>query len=224
MTRENVGNKVRLGDTRDVRMPRLRLKPTAHGRGHVDGAWWPRSDDLMTELPDLIAVLSGRLGAVGQVMYHPGEWTTTPTELVASERAVHLDKARDQAPNTVEFLGAAGNKLVLLVVPAYIDPDQAHAIVVAAAASGDVSSVDALLMISLQDRESRTERDAARERWDSQRNARQARRDRSSALRQFVPAPSPCRSAPPDYNQVLHRHSRLFCPVAEEFVEQGVVR
>ena len=26
--------------------PRLRLKPKAPQSGYVDGAWWPRSDDL----------------------------------------------------------------------------------------------------------------------------------------------------------------------------------
>ena len=38
--------------------PRLRLKPKAPTSGYVDGAWWPHSDDLPIELPDLLAVLS----------------------------------------------------------------------------------------------------------------------------------------------------------------------
>ena len=56
----------------------------------------------------------------------------------------------------------------MLVVPVNTDPDQAHAMVAAAAASGNVSSIDTLLMISVEDRESRTERDVARRRWDLQ--------------------------------------------------------
>jgi Family of unknown function (DUF5994) len=48
--------------------PRLRLKPKAPMSGRVDGAWWPRSDDLTKELPDLLAVLSVRLGAIDRVM------------------------------------------------------------------------------------------------------------------------------------------------------------
>ncbi len=44
--------------------PRLRLKPKAPTTGYVDGAWWPRSDDLAIELPDLLAVLSVRLGDI----------------------------------------------------------------------------------------------------------------------------------------------------------------
>ena len=42
--------------------PRLRLKRKAPRTGYVDGAWWPHSDDLAAELPDLLAVLSA--GAV----------------------------------------------------------------------------------------------------------------------------------------------------------------
>ena len=41
--------------------PRLRLKRKLPVTRYVDGAWWPHSDDLPTELPDLLAVLSVRL-------------------------------------------------------------------------------------------------------------------------------------------------------------------
>ncbi len=64
MTRGQAGDSSRWDATRGVHTPRFRLKPTAHASGYVDGAWWPRSDDLTTELPGLIAVLSIRLGAL----------------------------------------------------------------------------------------------------------------------------------------------------------------
>jgi hypothetical protein len=40
---------------------RLRLKPKGPTTGYVDGAWWPRSADLVGELPELFAVLAVRL-------------------------------------------------------------------------------------------------------------------------------------------------------------------
>jgi Family of unknown function (DUF5994) len=189
MTREQARNSLRWDGARGVRTPRFRLKLTAHGSGYVDGAWWPRSDDLMTELPDLIAVLSVRQGAISRVMYNLTEWRVTPTELVTSGRPVQLDGCRGQRPGTVEFLDAKGNKIVLLIVPFHIDPDQAHAIVMAAAAPDNVSSVDSLLMISVKDRESRTTRDAARDRWDSQVRAKRPKsRGRPATLRYAFPA------------------------------------
>ena len=207
MTREQARDSLRWDGTRGVRTPRFRLKPTAHGSRYVDGAWWPRSDDLMTELPDLIAVMSARQGAISRVMYNLTEWRLTPTELVTSGRAVRLDGYRGQPPGTVEVLDAKGNKIVLLVVPFHIDPDQAHAIVMAAAAPGNVSSVDTLLMISVKDRESHTKWDAARERWDSQGRAKQTKsRDRPPILRQVFRASSPYGSGPPsDHNLATKR-------------------
>src|SRR5947209_12335323 len=123
MTREKARNNLRWDDTRDGRTPRFRLKTTSLCSGHVDGAWWPRSDDLMTELPDLISVLSARQGAISRVMYNPSEWTIAPTEVLTSERAVRLHRSSGQPPNTVEVVDAKGNKVVLLVVPAHVDPD-----------------------------------------------------------------------------------------------------
>jgi hypothetical protein len=173
MTRGQARDSSTQDANRGVRMPRFRLKPTVHGSGHVDGAWWPRSDDLTTELPGLIAVLSRRLGVISCVMYNNTEWRTSPAELVSGGCVVQLDGYRGQPHNTVEVLDPKGDNIVLLVVPVHIDPDQAHDIVIAAAAPGDASTVDTLLMISTEDRESRTERDAARDRWDSECQAQQ---------------------------------------------------
>jgi Family of unknown function (DUF5994) len=168
MTLEQARSSLRWERTRVARTPRFRLKRTAHDGGYVDGAWWPRTDDLIAELPDLIAVLSVHQGAIRRVMYNLNEWRITPTEIVIGGRAVQLDGCRGHLPNTVEVLAAKGNTIILLVVPFHIDPDRAHAMVMTAAAPGNVSTVDTLLMISVKDRESRTNRDAARERWGSQ--------------------------------------------------------
>jgi Family of unknown function (DUF5994) len=168
MTLERASNRFTRDGTPGVGTPRFRLKSKAQcGVGYVDGAWWPRSDYLMTELPDLLGVLSLRLRAINRVRYDPGEWTAAPAELTYGGKRVRLD-GWHRPTNMLEVLDAEGNKVALLVVPFRTDPDRAHAIVLAAAASGNVSSVDTLLMISRKDRESRTERAAARERWDSQ--------------------------------------------------------
>lgn len=136
--------------------PRLRLKPKAPPTGCVDGAWWPHSDDLSTELPDLLAVLSVRLGAIDRVTYNLYEWATAPARLPTDEGAVRLNGYRLQPANTLEVLGVNRNKIVLLVVPAHSDPDRAHDIMMAAAAPDDASTVDGLLMTGAQDATTRT--------------------------------------------------------------------
>jgi hypothetical protein len=39
---------------------RRSLTPRAPRSGSVDGAWWPRSTDLVAELADLLALFAGR--------------------------------------------------------------------------------------------------------------------------------------------------------------------
>ena len=145
MAREQARDSFRRHNTRGLHTPRLRLQPKASRSGYVDGAWWPRSDDLTTELPDLIAVLGFRLGPVDRVAYNVDEWTRAPVELATGGRAVHLDGHHRQPPNTVEVQDTNRNKMALLVVPSQTDPDHAHAIVMAAAAPNNSSTVDTLL-------------------------------------------------------------------------------
>jgi hypothetical protein len=167
MTLEHPSNRFMRDGTPGVRTPRFRLKSKGQcGVGCVDGAWWPRGDCLVTELPELLGALSHRLGDISRATYHPGEWSAAPAELAYGGKVVRLDSRRPLA-NTLEVLDAEGNKIVLLVVPFRTDPDQAHAIVMAAAASDNVSSVDTLLMISVKDRESRAKSAAAQQRWGS---------------------------------------------------------
>ena len=117
--------------TRPENTPRLRLKPKAPTSGYVDGGWWPHGDDLPTELPDLLAVLSVRLGLIDRVIYNLTEWANAPNRLSTGGRVV---------------------RLVLLVIPAQTDPEHAHAIMMAAATREDASTIDGLLATRTQKR------------------------------------------------------------------------
>jgi hypothetical protein len=125
--------------------PRLRLKRKAPMTGYVDGAWWPRSDDLTTELPDLLSELSVRLGAAARVTYNLDEWAKAPRKVPIGGRIIRLDGYHRQPPNTLGVLDAYGNKIVLLVVPVRTEPDRAYTIMTSAAVTDDASSVDTLL-------------------------------------------------------------------------------
>ena len=124
---------------------RLRLKPKALPTGFVDGAWWPRKADLATELPDLLTVLSIRLGRIGSVAYGSREWAKAPDRIVVGDHLVHLSGSRRRERNTVEILGASGTSIVLLVVPPHTGADSARGAMMAAAAPGDASTTDFLL-------------------------------------------------------------------------------
>ena len=151
MTRQQTRTDVVGQDASPAHTPRLRLKPKAPASGYVDGAWWPHSDDLAAELPDLLAVLSVRLGRIDRVLYNFNEWVKAPAKLATGTRSVRLDGYSLQPVNTVEVLGLNRNNVVLLVVPQRTDPDQAHTTLMAAAGPGNVSTVGNLLATSLPD-------------------------------------------------------------------------
>jgi hypothetical protein len=126
------------------------LKPKAPRSGYVDGAWWPRSDDLATELPDLLAVLSVRLGPIDRFIFNLNEWPTASAKFSTGGRRVRLDGYRRQPANTVEVLGLNRNRIVLLVVPPNADADKAHATLMAAAVPSNKSTVDNLLVVTAE--------------------------------------------------------------------------
>ncbi len=140
------------------RTPRLRLKPKAPHSGYVDGAWWPHSADLAAELPDLIAVLSVRLGPIGRVVYRSDEWPATPRKLFTAGRTIRLDGYGIQPPHTVEILGLNRQSVVLLVVAPHADPDQAHVAMMTAAGPNNAVTVNDLLITSAEEPEGRMRR------------------------------------------------------------------
>ena len=167
MTLQQAQTDVRRHHTPPDYTPRLRLKPKAPPTGYVDGAWWPRSDDLTRELPDLLAVLSVWLGAIQRVIYSLNGWAKAPAILETGGRLVRLD-GFPPAKNTLEVLGVNRHKIVLLVVPPHTNPDDAHDYMMTAAGPNNTSTVDGLLTISARDRETRTQTAAREERWNSE--------------------------------------------------------
>ena len=105
--------------------PRLRLKPTALGTGYADGAWWPRTTNLTTELHVLISVLADRVGTTEQVRF---DWNS----MSVSQRGIDRpDGVRvsgplpDQPPDIMYVFGTDGRRWELLVIAPMTDADGA---------------------------------------------------------------------------------------------------
>jgi hypothetical protein len=84
---------------------------------HIDGAWWPRSTDLVTELPALLAALSERLGQVVMVGYLRNGWTDTPPEIDLAGQTIELLGFDSAEPASVILIGHDGHHLTLRVIP-----------------------------------------------------------------------------------------------------------
>ncbi|QLY29250.1 DUF5994 family protein [Nocardia huaxiensis] len=112
--------------------PRLALKPSGRPAGYLDGAWWPYSADLADELPDLLPVLTSRLGPVWRVVYDRQSWSRAPRRIIVDDRSVLLDAHAFELGNTMYLIGPGEAMLVLQVISSATDRDSAHATLTAA--------------------------------------------------------------------------------------------
>ncbi|WP_329382866.1 DUF5994 family protein [Streptomyces sp. NBC_01351] len=103
----------------------LRLETTRSRQGVLDGAWWPRSRDLTTELPALITALTGHLGPITRVGLDATAWQDIPTRLVIDDQVVHLD-SDPVGDDTVLITRGHNDHFALLVVPPDTTADAAR--------------------------------------------------------------------------------------------------
>ena len=126
---------------------RLTVKPTAPATGAVDGGWWPRSRDLVAEVPALLAVLADRLGAVEGVSYNPDDWGPTPSKIIAGGGRIRLGGYRTQHRDTIDVYGRQQLVTLLVVAPEATAP-VAQAALKAAGHRDNADGVEALLLAS----------------------------------------------------------------------------
>ncbi|MFC4376728.1 DUF5994 family protein [Nocardia halotolerans] len=99
---------------RDATGPiRLMLRDRKTATGPIDGAWWPRTDQPMTELHQLVAAVSPRIGNLAQLGF---DWN-------AGEAG---SDSNDQAARIMHLVGSTGAALALLVIPAATEPAAAR--------------------------------------------------------------------------------------------------
>ncbi|MGZ4529363.1 MAG: DUF5994 family protein [Mycobacterium sp.] len=95
---------------------RLQLKPYRRVSEHIDGAWWPRSANLVDELPDLVRSVSNRLGPVVMVGYRRNGWSETPPLADIAGHTVELLGFTSDEPASVILIGEDGRHLTLHVI------------------------------------------------------------------------------------------------------------
>jgi hypothetical protein len=99
---------------------RVSFDPALSRHGAVDGGWWPRSRNALTELPGLIAALDARPGVrVQRVAVHRDEWDEIPRRLTADNgHRARVDWFTTIPRRTVSVTTAGGREpIALLVVP-----------------------------------------------------------------------------------------------------------
>ena len=106
--------------------PPMRLKPEDRHSDYIDGAWWPRSTDLATELPELLAALTTRLGRVDRIVYDPDSWSPPPRQVTVAEHSIGLEPYRFRLRNTMYVAGSNSTVTVRRVILPSTDSRTAH--------------------------------------------------------------------------------------------------
>ncbi|MFI8392800.1 DUF5994 family protein [Streptomyces sp. NPDC085540] len=123
----------------------LRLETTRFREGLLDGAWWPRTRDIGTELPALISVLTGHLGPITRVGVDASAWNDLPARLVIDGRVVHLD-ADPVGDDTVLITRGHNDHFALLVVPPDTTADAAREAMARAVRADNITQAAQILI------------------------------------------------------------------------------
>ncbi|MER6961084.1 MULTISPECIES: DUF5994 family protein [unclassified Streptomyces] len=123
----------------------LRLETTRSREGLLDGAWWPRTRDIETELPALISVLTGHLGPITRVGVDASAWNELPTRLVIDDQVVHLD-SDPVGDDTVLITRGDNDHFALLVVPPGTTADAAREAMARAVRADNITQAAQILI------------------------------------------------------------------------------
>ncbi|MFI7006038.1 DUF5994 family protein [Streptomyces sp. NPDC050145] len=127
------------------RSARLSLTPKTTLAGLLDGAWWPRSRDLTTELPPLADALEGRYGRITRVMVNPAHWPVIPHKVPATGHIVHVGWFTELDPDKMILLSYTIGRCDLLVIPPETEPAAAARLLAAAAIPGSCLTAGVLM-------------------------------------------------------------------------------
>ncbi|WP_370962511.1 DUF5994 family protein [Amycolatopsis sp. cg9] len=116
--------------------PRLGINSAKPATGPFDGAWWPASRDLATELPALLDAMTARVGQIDRVTYHLADWPVPDRRLPFGDGVVRLEGFRSQAAGSLTVIGWNRNRMTLRVVPPETEPGTAKRTLAEAAAEG----------------------------------------------------------------------------------------
>lgn len=128
----------------------LRLETTQSRQGVLDGAWWPRSRDVATELPALITALTGHLGPIMRVGLDATAWRDIPTRLVVDDQVVHLD-SDPVGDDTVLITRGHNDHFALLVVPPDTTADAAREAMARAVRADNITQAAQILIAPTPD-------------------------------------------------------------------------
>ncbi|MEW1909363.1 DUF5994 family protein [Kitasatospora sp. NPDC085895] len=131
---------------------RLSLAPDGVRAGRLDGAWWPRSRDLLLELPSLAAEIDERWGRITRITVNPAQWPLIPRRIPVAGHTVHAGWfTTEQDEHMIMVCSYAPRRLNLLVVPPQTDAVDAARLMAEAADPASTRTASELLAWAASD-------------------------------------------------------------------------
>lgn len=123
--------------------PRLRMEPTLDRTGTVDGVWWPRTTDLLAELPGLVTTLAAVIGPIVAVGVDSAAWTNIPTRITVDGHIVRITPYA-VGDGTMTVIRGRRDHFLLLVLPPPTSPAAAGTAMALAVRTGSTTPLLAL--------------------------------------------------------------------------------
>jgi hypothetical protein len=124
---------------------RLRLgRPP--GQDRLDGAWWPYSRDLESEVSDLVEQFPPAHGRISGAVYSRADWDTVPRRLTSGGSVVEVDALPGDDTHVLVVQLGDGRRLTLLVVPPDFTPGQGEEALLAGSTAGNRHTAGELLL------------------------------------------------------------------------------
>jgi uncharacterized protein DUF5994 len=117
---------------------RLRLDSHPSRTTVLDGAWWPRSTNALTEVPRLVEALAGLRGQITHVLLNGAEWDRPHPQRAAGRGSVRFGWYTSQPAGLITVMTDFGrDRFDLLVVPPDASRQSADTALTAAADASD---------------------------------------------------------------------------------------
>lgn len=126
-------------------LPRLELEPTMSREGVFDGAWWPRSNHVRVELPDLITALGAHFGRIVRVGLDTSAWDGVPGAVAANGLTIKINRITSSEA-TISITRGFQDHFLLLVVPPGTAPAAAASAMAGASVTGNHTPAAELLL------------------------------------------------------------------------------
>ncbi|GAA3800738.1 DUF5994 family protein [Streptomyces coacervatus] len=111
---------------------RLALKTDGSSRGLLDGAWWPRSRDLLSELPALTDVLDPLWGRITRIAVNPKYWPVIPRKVPVNGHIVKVGWFTPEIDPHKLLLSYGTGRWDLLIIPPETGAESAARLMAAA--------------------------------------------------------------------------------------------